>query len=316
MMSLILPYLPLIAYILVLLFVTLYAVLSSIEFGIAAFMALKDPLIARSDIERYFGPAWESTNVFLIFSMVGLVMFFPSVVPTLAGLYALVSTALLFFLLRVVGIFGVFYAESDSRIFRLIFAAGSFLAPLTLSGVFSYALTGMQPGFPPSTLLWSLWGAVGSAIIMLSASFVQHVARTSQTNRLLHAELASSGVFLLSAGGILSFYPSLIEAGVVPTCIFLGILVMTIAAVLLSERGHPFAAYLMHALSVGTLIYGTALSHLPYLIYPTITIAGAFTAPQMFIAMLEVVPFGLMIAIPTVALLWHLFARAPRTALS
>lgn len=315
MMDFLLPYLPLIAYVLVLLFITLYAVLSSIEFGIAAFMAPKNPLVSRSDVERYFGPAWEATNVFLIFSMVGLVMFFPSVVPALAGLYTLVSTALLFFLLRVLGIFGVFYAESDNRTFRLMFAAGSLLAPLTLSGVFNYALTGMLPSFPPSTLLWALWGTVGSAIFMLSSSFVQHIGRvTASATRLLQIELAASGVFLLSAGGVLAFFPSLIEPGIAPTIVFLVIVIVTVLAVMLAERHHPFASFLVHALAVATLIFGAALTHLPYLIYPTITIQGAFTAPEMFIAMLQVVPFGLLIAIPAIALLWHLFARAESTS--
>lgn len=311
MTEILLPYLPILAYTLVLLFITLYAVLSSIEFGAAIYLALPRPLITREQVEQYFGPVWESTNVFLIFSLVGLVMFFPAVVPYLAELYALASVALLFFVVRVLGIFGIFYGDSKHPAFKALFAIGSLGAPLALSGAFYVSLTGTAPAVLPTTLLLAIWGAVVSAICILSATFILHVARSQvDTARFARTQLVGSGVFLLCAAHILAFSPALIQPGIVPLLAFTVILLSTSLAIVLRERTHPLAAFLAHALAVAALIYGTALSHLPYLIYPVLSIETAFTAPEMFLAMLSVVPFGLLIAIPTIGLLWHLYARS------
>lgn len=309
MIELLTPHLPLIAYVLVLLFVVLYATLSSIEFGVAALMALPRPPISRAEIDRYFGPMWESTNVFLIFSMVGLVMFFPEVVLRLADLYALVSTALIFFVVRIIGIFGVFYARSEAYAFRLLFAMGSLLAPLTLSGVFYYALTGMGPGFPPSTLAWSLWFSVLGAIFMLSTAFAARYAAQAAHETLARIGIAGTGLFLIGAAGILSFHPAR-ETGSLDAALFIALLVLAGAALRLRERERPLLSFLAHAISVAILIYGTALAHLPYLLYPYLTLSDGFTAPAMFLVMLQMVPFGLLIAVPSLAFAWHLFARA------
>lgn len=310
MMDLLVPHLPLIAYVLVLLFITLYATLSSIEFGVAAFMALPEPPVSRAEIDRYFGPMWESTNVFLIFSMVGLVMFFPAVVMRLADLYTLVSTALLFFVVRIIGIFGVFYARSEARAFRMLFAAGSLLAPLTLSGVFYFALTGMPPAFPPSTLLWSLWFSVFGAIIMLSSAFVARYAGSAFYGFLSRAGILGTGLFLIGAAGILSFDPGGNRSGALAAGLFIALLVLAGAALRIREMRRPLLSYFCHALMVAILLYGTAFAHLPYLLYPYLTLEAAFTAPQMFIIMLQMVPFGLLIAVPSLAFAWHLFARS------
>jgi len=311
-MELLAPHLPFLAFALVLLFITLYAVLSSIEFGTAVFLALPTPPISREAIERYFGPAWESTNVFLVFSLVGLVMFFPKILPYLAGLYAQAGVALLFFVTRVLGIFGIFYADTRHWIFRGLFALGSLGAPLALSGIFYVSLTGMHPSFPPTTLLLAIWVSVVSAILMLAAAFVVHIARAhADTDRLGRIRLAASGFFILAAAFIVSFSPPLIQQGLVPLATFLCILFAIVLAVVAGERGHPLAAFVLHAIAVAALIWGTAIAHMPFLIYPVLTIESAFTAPEMFLAMLAVIPFGLLFAVPAIALLWHLYARSP-----
>lgn len=311
MIELLTPYLPLLAFALVLLFITLYAVLSSIEFGTAVLLALPRPPLSREAIERYFGPAWESTNVFLVFSLVGLVMFFPNVLPYLAGLYAHAGAALLFFVARVLGIFGIFYADARHWIFRGLFALGSLGAPLALSGIFYVSLTGMHPSFPPTTLLLAIWVSVVSAILMLATAFIVHIARAhADTARLGHIRLVASGFFILAAASIVSFSPPLIDQGLAPLFTFLALIGAITLAVLLGERGHPFAAFILHALAVAALIWGTAFGHLPFLIYPVLTIEGAFTAPEMFLAMLTVIPFGLLFAVPAVGLMWHLYARS------
>lgn len=310
MITLLAPYLPLIAYVLVLLFITLYAVLSAIEFGFALFLALPNPPVERSTIERYFGPAWESTNVFLVFSLVGLVMFFPHVETYLALLYLPAGVALFFYFLRVLGIFGIFYADSPAYAWKLVFALGSIGAPLSLTGAAYLALTGNTPPLWPSTLSWSLWGATLGAILMLAAAFIARFALPIARTYLQRAQLVGTLLFVFAGGALLSFNPGATSPGLAPIIAFFLMLAAAIGGLSLSERAHFFAAYVSYALSVAVLIYGIALSHLPYLIYPVLTIQAAFTAPEMFLAMLSVVPFGLIVAIPTVVLLWHLYARA------
>ncbi len=306
------PLFPLVAYILVLLFITLYACLSAIEFAAALFMALPNPPITRDTIERYFGPAWESTNVFLVFSLVGLVMFFPHVENYLALLYFPAGIALSFYFLRILGILGIFYADMQGRSIRALFAIGSIGAALSLTGAAYLALTGMVPPLLPTTLSWSLWSATLGGILMLGGSFIARFGNTEVRARLQSAQLIGIGLFWIGSGGVLSFAPELVHPGLIPLVAFLVIIVSTIAGLRLHDRAHPLAAYLAYCLAAAALIYGTAFAHLPFLIYPTLTIDQGFTAPEMFVAMLSVVPFGLVVAIPTVALLWHLYARADR----
>lgn len=59
-----------------------YLIVASIDFG-AGFFSYYTMITGRKNmvhgiIERYLSPVWEVTNVFLIFFMIGMVGFFPT----------------------------------------------------------------------------------------------------------------------------------------------------------------------------------------------------------------------------------------------
>lgn len=306
-MTNILPLLPYLAYALVVLFIILYAVLSSIEFGAAVLLALPSSPIDRERMERYFGPAWEATNVFLVFSLVCIAMFFPASVPILNALYTVIGVALLFLVIRVVGILGVFYVRDQGHVFRILFALGSVGAPLVLSSVYYFAITGDIPR-EAGLLLLALWGSVLSALAMIASSFFMHFDTRSDRARLVRIHIASATFFFVSGSGVLlGIQPAWSEGA--PLVVALALLASVLSSVQLAARMRYMGAFLVSATSVALLIAGAAVVHLPYLIYPVLTVPEAFTQPAMFMAMLEVLPFGLLVAIPTIALLWHLFAR-------
>jgi len=298
---------PLIAYSILLAFIVLYAVLSSIEFGAALFLISPWKVVERETIEKYMGPVWESTNVFLIFALVCTAMFFPRAVPLLAQLYAVISTALVFFVVRVIGILGILYRQSSHGFFRALFAIGSIGAPLSLSCVYLYAISGQQLMWPPQPLAVALWCAVLSAIVFIAAAFFLHFApksvqrtRLETVHTLSGAALLLSGAFVSSAAG--SFLGP--ESG--------GFVLLTffVACAILWRPRKLLLALLCSAAAVATLIISIAVRHAPYLLYPSLTLNAAFTSPESFTAMLSVIPVGLVVSIPAVALLWKLFAGA------
>ncbi len=306
-MTNILPLLPYLAYALVVLFIILYAILSSIEFGAAVLLALPTPPIDRDRMERYFGPAWEATNVFLIFSLVGLAMFFPASVPILNALYTVIGLALLFLVVRIVGILGIFYVRDNTPIFRLLFALGSLGAPLVLSVVYYFTLTG-NLAHAIDALLAALWASVLGAIGMIASAFFARFDTRADHAILTRIHTAAATLFFVGASGVvLEIQPPFAES--LALFVALLLLISVLISIRFMGRGRFLAGFLVSTLSVTLLIAGAAYLHLPYLIYPVLTVADAFTAPAMFIAMLEVVPFGLIIAIPAIALLWYLFAR-------
>lgn len=300
---------PLIAYSILLAFIVLYAVLSSIEFGAALFLVSPWKMVERDRIERYMGPVWEFTNVFLIFALVCTAMFFPRAVPLLAQLYAVVSTALVFFVVRVIGILGILYKRSAHGAFRALFAIGSAGAPLSLSSVYLYAISGQQLAWPPQPLAVALWCAVLSAIVFIAASFFVHFAPKSAQRAALETTHTFAGAALLLSA---AFFSAAASTFLRPD--FGGFLLLTffVACAFLWRPQKPLPALLASAAAVATLIISIAVRHAPYLLYPTLTLDTALTSPESFRAMLTMIPVGLIVSIPAVALLWKLFAGAQK----
>ena len=130
------PFMPIVAYGLVTLFICLYAASSSIEFGTSLLILSPIPLVDNATVRRYLNPIWESTNVFLVFALVGTVMFFPLAIPAISvAIFPTVMVSLFFFVLRAIGILGLMYYGSTAPWLRYLFAIGSVGASLFLSKI-------------------------------------------------------------------------------------------------------------------------------------------------------------------------------------
>lgn len=300
---------PPIAYALVVLFACLYAVTSSVEFGAALLTLPKKSFIDHKSLSTYMSPVWEAVNVFLVFTVVGLVMFFPGVVPPLAlALYAPASIALVFYGVRVLGIQGVLYSDSKHPIFRVLFALGSVGGPIVLSLVYYYLITGLSP-LSPTTAELSLIGIVVSAIYAISSAFFLYfIPKNTERARLAHvaaaAELCFAAFSVVFLGLVAQYLSSV--TGVLSLTIIVA--VISLVYVSLVHHAKYVWALVLAALNVILLIAGIAVMHAPYILYRSLDIYSTFTSVEVFTNVLYALPFGLLAIVPAVFLLFKMYA--------
>ena len=302
-------FMPLIAYALVILFACLYAVTSSVEFGAALLTLPKKPFIDHKSMSGYMTPIWEAVNVFLVFTVVGLVMFFPGVVPPLAlALYAPASVALVFYGIRVLGIQGVLYSDSKHPIFRVLFALGSVGGPIVLSLVYYYLITGLDP-LSPTLGEVAIIGIVVSAIYAISSSFFLYfIPKNTERVRLAHVAVAAElcfAAFSVVFLGLVAQYLSSVTGVLVLTAL---IAVYALGFVALVHHAKYVWALALAALNVIVLIAGVAIMHAPYILYRSLDIYSTFTSVEVFTDVLIALPFGLLAIVPAIFLLFKMYA--------
>jgi cytochrome bd ubiquinol oxidase subunit II len=311
---------PIIAYLIAGTLLGAYIVASSIEFGSALLVAFPRLLGDRGAVRRYFGPVWEATHVLLIFAVVAVITSFPKAIPLFAvNLLPVINVAIVFFGVRVLGILALFYAQWEGWFWKLLFLIGSVGAPVTLSLAYVFCITGT---LIPMYTFWLLIGVcilVLSAIGLLSSTFfVYFVGGRLPSPRLLH--VASDCAHLFLVGAFLFVYGLMDEAPYMFGQSNLMLLAVIGAALpsLLVQYFHGVrywgAACISAVVGVLGLFLSMALAHAPYLIFPYMRLADAFTSPEVFSIMLGALGIGLLAVVPAFVLLYRLFARSGRHA--
>ena len=290
----------------------LYMLFSSIEFGASLFVLFPKRFGVTNRLMRtYMNPLWEATSVFLVFFFITFFTCFPKALPELsAALLPIVEIALVFFGLRILGILGALYGESDHLLWRVLLAVGSFGAPVTLSGVYVYLLTGSSPTESSAPLWISIALIVINTILALSSTFFLSYRRnpTGRTSLIQCAEYsaamigASAAAYLL----ILAFdAPHMITAdALVATC---GAFASSVFFFLYLRLGHYLHAFGSIAVMIAFIFFGSAAAHLPYLSYPSFTIDAAATNPTIFAAIFIAWCIGIAVLSPALFLLYRLF---------
>ncbi len=304
---------PEIAYGIACVFLFLYLVLSSIEFGAAFYMLLPESILERSTIRTYVNPIWETTNIFLVFFAMMIFSCFPRAVPTLSLLlFPIVEVALVFFVLRILGILGLFYGDSGKLAWRLLFFVGSWGAALVLSGFYHVVVTGTRMSLPPDILTTSLILLVISAMLLLSSTFF--LMFTSRHR--FHPYLARLGyVSLLTWYGAAALYligpfrdaPYMLDHLTAATNGFIAVTLVTCAIPVCIHKRYFATGFASSVVAFAMLFFGSAYMHLPYLVYPAMTIVDAFTSAAIFHAILISGAVGALFLIPALYLLYALF---------
>lgn len=304
------PYMPMIAYGLVILFVCLYATLSSIEFGSSLLLISPTPLVDVGTVRRYLNPIWESTNVFLVFALVGTVMFFPTALPvTSVALLPTMMTALIFFAVRAIGILGLMYYGSVSRWFAYLFAVGSLGAPLFLSNIYTYVLSGVSLLIPTTALAVSLWILVVVTVLFIAQGFFVYFAPANPHRQALRASYVMSGMmFVFLVFVLIHLIPDVSSFGV--WCVRISVLCLVLVALTSAEYNWRLVSFLAASGALIVVIAGIAALRYPFLVYGYITAPAAFTSVLMFTYMLFVVPIGLLITVPPLVWFYSMYARA------
>ncbi|WP_141433733.1 cytochrome d ubiquinol oxidase subunit II [Bacillus sp. 03113] len=325
-------------------FVFIYAVMATMDFG-AGFWSMiyikKQKTKATNIANRYLSPTWEVTNTFIVALVVAVYSLFPKAAYTL-GTILLIPGSLILLLLAIRSAFLVFsniaveYRHTLTYISGItgILIPGLLISVLPIShGQFIFLSDGHQtldlvklfssPNeyaffifaicstlFLSSLLLADYSNAsdeleayyvyrrdamllgplslIMAFIIMLSLKTEANWLFKNMANDIWILYL-STGFFLL--GMIALFLPSIMKKGIV------GMPRLAVVAVTIQ---YLLASY----------VYGKA--HLPFIIYPHVTIESAFTDPNSFRAVFITYIVGFLILFPGFIYFWSLFMNDKR----
>jgi cytochrome d ubiquinol oxidase subunit II len=300
----------------------LYALTAGVEFGaglLAALARAGGHARAARLAEGALSPVWEVTNVFLILFALSLASFFPLALRLYGETLLMpVATALLLLLVRYV-VFGFRHAMGDAAWPVYVYGVAGFLAPLPLMA-FLPVSEGIGVTLAPggglrlagglllaSPLTWAILAATASSELALAGTLLAAYAARWQRRQeaaafgrwarwaLLAALLSAAAIWQTleranpgHAARLALLWP--LPAAAVP----LGAL--TWWALARPGREALAMAALVLAYAVGLL--GYALSHLPYLVDPELTVAAALTNGPMLAALIPTYLGGLALALP------------------
>ncbi|GIN09074.1 membrane protein [Shouchella clausii] len=317
----------------------IYAVAGSIDFGTgfwAMYYSRQNHYKATTIANNFLSPAWKVTNVFLVLLVVAFVALFPGAAPTL-GTLMIVPFCLVLLLLTIRSAFLV-YAYSTkkySRMLTLVSGLCGLFIPAILVSILPAAIGGfvVVAGDKQYILVNELFLSpafythVGFGLVtqlFISALFMCDYAKeagdeSTASSYRKNAIFLGPVTLVFAVAAIFTLIPEapwMFEK-------FLSLwhwYTLSLFAFALgysalwwrsktSHLGHPRAALLLIVVQFGlaSIAYGSA--HLPYLLYPNVTIYDAFTNETMFRYLLIGFLIGLAILVPVFLYFWRLFFK-------
>nr|WP_205516533.1 cytochrome d ubiquinol oxidase subunit II [Paenibacillus sp. SYP-B3998] len=309
-----------------------YLIVASIDFGAGFFSyysyRTKKEHVIQNIIKRYLSPVWEVTNVFLIFFVVGIVGFFPDT-AYYYGTALLVPGSVAIILLAIRGSYYAFstYGTKNKKVYAFLYGATGLLIPASLSTVLTISEGGFiefKNGtvfFQYDKLFFSLysWSVVLLAIVSvlyISAMFLTFYA--AKANDLPALEIVRKWALIWSAPTIVcslivfysihlhnpEHFQKMTELSWMFVCSFLFFL----AAVYYVWRKKNYGmSFIFVMVQFGFAFYGYGAAHLPYLLYPYLSMNEHFTNKAMAVALIIAFLTGLLLLIPSLFLLMRLF---------
>jgi cytochrome d ubiquinol oxidase subunit II len=324
-------------------FLFLYSVLAAIDFG-AGFLfwwagLTRSHSSVQRVIQRYLSPVWETTGVFLIFFLVGLVGYFPRAAAAYGTiLFVPLGIALVLIVLR--GSFFAFYhlSEKGQRLFPLVFGLSSLLIPfflVPLLAVWDDPRVVSASGAVQVSVVEVLFNPLSVALELIALSSLCYLAslfltwyawRAGEEQALAYfRRLARGFVPVTLLGGVLlgaalnlfapwhaaalaQYWPWHLLAA-----LCLGGTWFLLGCSPHAGRAPQYGLSLLLSLAqYGLVFYTFGLSHLPYLLYSSLTLSNTATDPAMFTALTATVFGGSVLLIPSLLLLYGLFLGGRR----
>ncbi|PTL38977.1 cytochrome d ubiquinol oxidase subunit II [Alkalicoccus saliphilus] len=309
-----------------------YLIVASVDFGAGFFSyyskKTKKDHIIHGVIQRYLSPVWEVTNVFLVFFFIGIVGFFPDT-AYYYGTALLIPGSVAIILLAIRGSYYAFatYGAEESDFFSFLYGATGLLIPASLTTVLTISEGGyitVENGSVQllyGELFGSLysWGVVVLAIVsvlFISAAFLTYYASRAKDFNALE---------LLRKYALFWSFPSIIMGIVVFFLLgqrneehFMGMVdlwwmfaisfIAFLGAVyLIWKRKMYGTAFILVMVQYFAAFFAYGASHLPYLLYPYLTIYDGFTNETMAISLIAAFVGGFLLLIPSLYLLMRLF---------
>lgn len=323
-------------------FVFIYAVMATMDFG-AGFWSMiylnREQTKATNIANRYLSPTWEVTNVFIVAIVVALFSFFPGATFVL-GTVLLIPGALFCCFWPSAAAFVFSNTAKERKIMRYISGISGFIIPAVLILVLPVThggfieKTGGVYHLNLANVFTSLnaYAFIGFAILstlflssLLLADF-SNVAEEEHAYRIYRrSSLLTGPLSLLFAFFIMLTLRS--EAGWLytgmmkdKTWLILSVITFIIAGVALflpnkrfgRNLGKPRIAMIAIALQYFLASYAYGRAHLPYMIYPDITVMSGFTEPATFRALFMTYIVAFIILFPGFYFFWKLFMKDRR----
>lgn len=309
-----------------------YIIVASIDFGAGFFgyysVATGKKHITYKIIERYLSPVWEVTNVFLVFFYIGMVGFFPDT-AFYYGTALLVPGSLALILLSIRGAYYAFsnYGSKQNIGYMLLYGITGLLIPAALSTVLVISEGGIIDIVDGRiVLLWSklfgslyTWSVIILAIVSvlyISAMFLTYYADKAQDKPAykilrgyalfwsLPTILASLFAFYAISKHNTEHFNNMLNI----KWMFIVSFICFLVAVYLVWKGKNLGvSFIFVMLQFGFAFFGYGRAHLPYLLYPYISIHEHFTNESMAYALVAAFIAGLLVLVPSIVLLLRLF---------
>ncbi|MET3699159.1 cytochrome bd-I ubiquinol oxidase subunit 2 apoprotein [Bacillus oleivorans] len=325
-------------------FVFIYAVMATMDFG-AGFWSMvyinKPQTNATNIANRYLSPTWEVTNVFIVAIVVALFSFFPGATFILGTVLLIPGSAILL-LLAIRSGFLVFshVAKDYQKALTYISGISGFIIPgilmlvlpithgkyiemvngnyelnltavVTSPNIYAFAGFAISSTLYLSSLLLAdysnaaedldaykvyrrdalIMGPISIIMALLIMFTLRYEANWLFTEMMENLPwlFGSVGMFLLA--GLSLFLPSTRHASI---------------------KGRPRLAVIAATIQYFLASYAYGQSHLPYMIYPDVTIESGFTHPATFRALFASYIVGFIILFPGFVYFWRLFMKDRR----
>jgi cytochrome bd ubiquinol oxidase subunit II len=332
---------PSIAILVIWILLYIYSMAGSIDFG-ASFWAMVYPerkSKAGGIANRFLSPTWEVTNTILVLLVVAFVGFFPKAAYML-GTVLLVPLSVILLLITLRSAFMVFaYAvEGYRRVLRVVSGVTGILVPGLLIG----ALPVTEGGFvrlvdgrevlelgawlaSPTVYMYMLFGL--SSGLFLSSLFLADYARESEDEEAYrtyrrHAVIFGPSALLAAVAALMALKPEakwlldrLWEKKEWFLLSIIAFLIGYLALWLKDERdrtGRPRIAVVSVAVQYGLATFAYGSAHLPYIVYPHLTVHEAFTNIDTFYSLLKVFAAGVAVLFPGFLIFWRFFLKDKR----
>jgi cytochrome bd ubiquinol oxidase subunit II len=325
------------AYVLLWIVLAVYAVLATIDFGAGFYYWLAGwrpgNERVRTLTRSYLSPVWETTNVFLVLFIVGMIGFFPGAVRAYAtGLLLPLSAAVIMLTVRGACFAFAHVAPWADRYLAPIFGLGGLLILAFLVSFFSASEDGAilldatgavrvdQARLWLSPLNVTLALLAMALAAYLSAAFLARYAtqrHDTEVAAFFRAAAARSGLLAGALAGILAIVLHAVApfhfaslAALWPLQ-FAGFAAFVVGIWLLARGGRGRSG-LAAGVTVGQFVLALltfGLTRLPYLVYPTVRAADALTPPATYAALLATLAGGAVVVMPSLALLYALFLK-------
>ncbi|MCP1126044.1 hypothetical protein CN326_21305 [Bacillus sp. AFS018417] len=319
--------------------VFVYSILGSIDFG-AGFWGMvyaKHPTLAGKLANRYLSPTWEVTNTFLVFVVVAFLGFFPKAAFTLATAMFLPVTLILI-LVTIRSTFMVFSYSLPKyeRIMRIISGITGLLIPALLitvlpvtEGAFITTTGGKETLLygkllsSPVVYWYMLFGLTSE--LFLSALFLADFAReqgSEDTYRVYrrNAIVLGPATLVTAIVALVVMEPEThwLMEGLIKQfkwfTISIIFFIIGYSSLWWTNQKHetlgwPRIAVLSVVAQYGFASYAYGVAHLPYIIYPEVTVFTSFTTKETFYALLILYAVGIAILLPGFIFFWNLFLK-------